>query len=63
MRCLSCNCILSSKEATRRGVNSNNFLDLCDRCYSSISDTIEVYDNPLYANDDETSEINEIESH
>lgn len=59
MRCLACNRILSDREATRRGMSSDVFLDLCDHCYSSIADTCPTYDSPLFA--DEASEC-EIEN-
>lgn len=42
MRCLSCNAKLNDFEATRRGAETMEFLDLCDRCFSDIADDIEV---------------------
>ena len=52
MRCLSCNVILTSREATRRGVASGQFIDLCDNCFDSIRHDVQTYDNPLYAGDE-----------
>ena len=43
MRCLSCNKILNDVEATRRGVNSGEFLDLCSACFKDTD--IEYYDS------------------
>jgi hypothetical protein len=40
MRCLSCNEILSDFEATRKSVNTNQFIDLCNRCYHTVDDDI-----------------------
>tara|TARA_R110000772_G_scaffold118703_4_gene224388 strand:- start:304 stop:489 length:186 start_codon:yes stop_codon:yes gene_type:complete len=45
MRCLACNTELSDYEATRKSSNSNEFLDLCNTCYKSINEDIEVVDN------------------
>jgi hypothetical protein len=42
MRCLSCNARLTEFEATRRGANSMDFIDLCDRCFVHIQDDINV---------------------
>jgi len=42
MRCLSCNCVLTDFEATRKGANTNNYIDLCNRCFKSIAEDIDV---------------------
>lgn len=47
MRCLSCNEILTDKEATRRGAYTNEFMDLCDHCLSSISG-VDTYTRPEF---------------
>lgn len=57
MRCLSCNVILTSQEATRRGVSRGDFIDLCNGCFSHIRNDVSSYDNPLYADETETAEI------
>lgn len=40
MRCLSCNCALSDKEATRKYASSGTFIDLCDDCFTPVADDI-----------------------
>jgi hypothetical protein len=40
MRCLSCNALLSDYEATRKSASTNEFLDLCNHCYYTISDDV-----------------------
>ena len=40
MRCLSCNDVLSDREATRRIKSTGEFLDFCDTCYSSIKEEV-----------------------
>ena len=54
MRCLACGIILSSKESTRRGAISNEFIDLCDSC---LRDTdIDTYTNPRFEENEYESE-------
>lgn len=36
MRCVACNCVLTDREASRKGIHSNQYLDLCNSC---IQDT------------------------
>tara|TARA_R110002153_G_scaffold254359_1_gene412771 strand:- start:318 stop:503 length:186 start_codon:yes stop_codon:yes gene_type:complete len=45
MRCKACNALLTDYEATRKSNNSKEFLDLCNDCYKSINDDVEVIDN------------------
>jgi hypothetical protein len=40
MRCIACNALLSDFEATRKSVNTNEYIDLCNHCYYSISDDV-----------------------
>lgn len=44
MRCLSCDARLTDFEATRRGLNTDEFIDLCNRCYSSIKEDVLTVD-------------------
>ena len=43
MRCLSCNCVLNDREATRRGLSTNEFIDMCDNCYDTIRELVPAY--------------------
>jgi hypothetical protein len=36
MRCLCCNVILTSFEATRKYEESKEFVDLCNRCFKGL---------------------------
>lgn len=38
MRCYSCNCNLSDFESTRKSKITEQYLDLCEDCFSSISE-------------------------
>ncbi len=40
MRCLSCNCQLTDREATRKYATSGTFIDLCDRCFVDVEEDI-----------------------
>lgn len=42
MRCLSCNCVLTDFEATRKGANTGDFIDLCNRCFKSVAEDMHV---------------------
>lgn len=52
MRCLSCNCILSDYEATRKSAHTNTYIDLCNRCYGHIQDDMDVIERPDLEHDD-----------
>lgn len=34
MKCLSCDCILTDREATRKYKNIDEFVDLCNDCFA-----------------------------
>lgn len=53
MRCLSCNCILSDFEATRKSVNTNSYIDMCNRCYHTISDDVATLERDDLAHDED----------
>lgn len=44
MRCLACNCNLNDYESTRKSVNTNQFIDLCNGCFSSVSEDVQTID-------------------
>lgn len=44
MRCLSCNTALSDFEATRKALNTNEYLDLCNNCFYTIKDDVLTLD-------------------
>ena len=61
MRCYCCDRALSDFESTRKSVTTGEFLDMCNKCYSTIKDDLlseERYD--LY-DGDEDEETNEEE--
>ena len=46
MRCLACDNLLNAFEATRKSDTTKEYLDLCNKCLSTIdiTDTSERYD-------------------
>lgn len=44
MRCLACNMQLSDAESTRKSQITGEFIDLCNHCYSTISNDSEDTD-------------------
>ena len=46
MRCRACDTLLSDFEATRRGAESNEFIDLCNTCYNYVTDDWQVVERP-----------------
>lgn len=45
MRCSACNVILNTQESTRKFTNSGEFVDLCNKCFNTISDDIQYTEN------------------
>lgn len=45
MRCKACNTVLTAFESARRGKESNEYIDLCNTCYSYVKDDAEVVEN------------------
>lgn len=44
MRCYCCNSLLSDFESTRRSATTGDFLDMCNDCYYTIKDDVDVYE-------------------
>jgi hypothetical protein len=58
MRCLSCGVALNDFESTRRVESTNEFLDMCNKCYKDIEADVPTVGrsdlNPFeYAEDEE----------
>lgn len=59
MRCLACNARLTDYEATRRSSTTNEFIDLCNHCFSSISEDLHTLEREDLAHDDDTMETDD----
>lgn len=42
MRCNCCNTVLSYVETTMKCANTNHYMDMCRKCYSTIADDVPV---------------------
>ena len=40
MRCLACNALMSDFESTRKSVVTEQYIDLCNNCYYTISNDV-----------------------
>jgi len=40
MRCRCCDVALTDYEATRKSVTTNEYYDMCNRCFSTIKDDL-----------------------
>lgn len=53
MRCVCCDRVLSDFEATRKSVNTNQYIDMCQRCYNTIVKDVPTLEREdLLTNDD-----------
>ncbi|CAB4147281.1 hypothetical protein UFOVP507_20 [uncultured Caudovirales phage] len=52
MRCYCCNKVLSDYESTRKSINTGNYLDMCNRCYGTISNEILAIERSDLRHDD-----------
>lgn len=53
MRCYCCNKALSDYEATRKSVTTGNFLDMCNKCYGTISGDVLAMERTDLRHDDQ----------
>ena len=62
MRCLACDRKLTDYESTRKYASSGTFVDLCNRCFSEISDDVPDLEGDGFDHgEDDTSEEGYIE--
>jgi hypothetical protein len=61
MRCYCCNKALSDYEATRKSVSTGNFLDMCNKCYGSISGEVLALERTDLRHEDEEEEFHNVE--
>lgn len=61
MRCYCCNKALSDYEATRKSVSTGNFLDMCNKCYGSISGDVLSLERSDLRHENEEEEFHNVE--
>jgi hypothetical protein len=42
MRCYCCNAVLSDFEATRKSVQSGDYIDMCNSCFNHVKEDMDV---------------------
>lgn len=55
MKCSCCDVILTTQESVRKFRNSGEYVDMCNKCLSTISDDVQVVDGDA-EDDDQVSE-------
>lgn len=53
MHCVCCDKMLTDYEATRRNVNTNEFVDMCNKCYATIANEVLTLDRQDLKHEDE----------
>jgi len=59
MRCKACNSLLNEFEATRKGKESGEFVDLCNTCYTHVMDDVQAVENYDFLNYQDSIDIEE----
>jgi len=59
MRCLSCDKNLTDFEATRKSAFTDEFIDLCNHCFASVSDDLQTIERADLAHEDDYSDEND----
>ena len=60
MRCCCCNKALSDYEATRKSVQTGDFLDMCNKCYGSISGEVLALERTDLRHDEDDEEFHDV---
>ena len=60
MRCYCCNKALSDYEATRKSVTTGEYLDMCNKCYGSISSDVLSLERADLRHEDEDEEFHDV---
>lgn len=59
MKCSCCDVILTTAESVRKFKNSGEYVDMCNKCLSTISDDVATVDGVAADGDDEEDEDDE----
>lgn len=59
MRCIACDKLLSDFEATRRSAITDEFTDLCNHCFASISEDLHTIERSDLAHDEDTMTVDD----
>jgi hypothetical protein len=56
MKCTACDVILTTAESVRRFKDSGTYVDLCNKCLSTISDSVTTVDGDADEGDEDESD-------
>lgn len=59
MRCLSCDKNLTDFEATRKSAFTGEYIDLCNHCFSSVSEDLHTIERADLAHEDDYEDDND----
>jgi hypothetical protein len=61
MRCLSCNKALGDFESTRKSVETGEYIDMCNNCFSHVAKNVVTHDRAdLQAEDEIVGEADQV---
>ncbi len=52
MKCCCCDKLLNNFESTRKSRATGEYLDMCNKCYSTIDDTVKTINKESFEEDD-----------
>lgn len=62
MRCVCCDKALNDFESTRKSIRTGEYMDMCNKCYSTIDKTVLTYERyDLQDTDDEQDSGDDME--
>lgn len=56
MRCRCCDKRLSDFESTRKNINTNEYIDMCNKCYGTINRDVLTYERNDLKDDSDNEE-------
>jgi hypothetical protein len=56
MKCVACDVILTTAESVRKFKDSGTYVDLCNKCLSTISDSVTTVDGETDEGDENESD-------
>jgi len=59
MKCVCCDVILTTAESVRKFKNSGEYVDMCNKCLSTISDDVATVDGVAADEDEDMDEEDE----
>lgn len=61
MRCICCNVALTDYESTRKSVTTNEFIDMCNKCFKTIQNDVAYKDRLDLLSVNDISDLDDID--